>query len=207
VVGENRVDLQITCGGGVVALRSLEGAIEMDNGHRQIDTDLLTREIRLTLGQLPTGFREAVTRIKVFGRTEWIQPLADEIAVIAERMGLPVELRPVTQVDGVGALASIPESAPPALVMALRCLEVNPPVSSFCLPRSAIDGTRSAVLIAPDPLVERDCRVRCPADFAGLPRAVYLAFDLGITLARHRTTSHGNRWNATKHPQVSTVVR
>jgi hypothetical protein len=135
VVGENRVDLQITCGGGVVALRSLEGAIEMENGHRQIDTDLLTREIRLTLGQLPTGFREAVTRIKVFGRTEWIQPLADEIAVIAERMGLPVELRPVTQVDGVGALASIPESAPPALVMALRCLEVNPTGFEFLPPK------------------------------------------------------------------------
>ena len=123
VVGENRVDLQITCGGGVVALRSLEGAIETDNGQRQIDTDLLTREIRLTLGQLPAGFREAVTKIRVFGRTEWTQPLAEEIAAIAGRMGLPVEVRLLAQVDGVAVLASLPEGAPPALVMALRGLE------------------------------------------------------------------------------------
>ncbi len=135
VVGENRVDLQITCGGGVVALRSLEGAIEIENGQRQIDTDLLTREIRLTLGQLPAGFREAVTRIRVFGRTEWTQPLADEIAAIAGRMGLPVELQPIAQVDGVGALASIPESAPPALVMALRSLEGNPTGFEFLPPK------------------------------------------------------------------------
>jgi len=135
VVGENRVDVQITCGGGVVALRSLEGAIEMDNGHRQIDTDLLTREIRLTLGQLPAGFREAVARIRVFGRTEWTQPLADEIAAVAARMGLPVELRPIAQVVGVGALASIPDSAPPALVMALRSFEGNPTDFEFLPPK------------------------------------------------------------------------
>jgi hypothetical protein len=135
VVGESRVDLQITCGGGVVALRSLEGAIETDNGHRQIDTDLLTREIRLTLGQLPAGFREAVTRIRVFGRAEWTQPLADEIAAIAGRMGLPVEVRPIAQVDGVVALTSVPEGASPALVMALRCLEGNPSGFEFLPPK------------------------------------------------------------------------
>jgi hypothetical protein len=135
VVGENRVDVQITCGGGVIALRSLEGAIEMENGQRQIDTDLLTREIRLTLGQLPAGFREAVTRIRVFGRTEWMQPLADEIAAIAGRMGLPVEMRPIAQVDGVGALSSLPEGAAPALVMALRSLEGNPTGFEFLPPK------------------------------------------------------------------------
>ena len=120
VVGENRVDLQITCGGGVVALRSLEGAIETDDGHRQIDTDLLTREIRLTLGQLPAGFREAVTRIRVFGRTEWTQPLADEIAAIAARMGLPVELRHVAQVDGVAVAGVEEQGQPDGLVVNAR---------------------------------------------------------------------------------------
>jgi hypothetical protein len=61
--------------------------------------------------------------------------LADEIAAIAERMRLPVELRPVAQVDGVGALASIPESAPPALGMALRSLEGNPTGFEFLPPK------------------------------------------------------------------------
>ena len=135
VVGENRVDLQITCGGGVVALRSLEGAIEMDGPRRQIDTELLTREIRLTLGQLPAGFREAVAKIRVFGRAGWTQPLAGEIAAIARRMGLPVEVRTVAQVEGVNALASIPENTLPALVMALRSLDGNPSSFEFLPPK------------------------------------------------------------------------
>ena len=68
VAGENGVDLQVTSGGGVVALRALPDAIEMDGANRNIDADALIREIRLTLGQLPREFSETVKQIRVFGR-------------------------------------------------------------------------------------------------------------------------------------------
>jgi hypothetical protein len=120
--GENSVDLQVTCGGGVVALRALQGAIEMDGARRQIDADLLTREIRLTLGQISKELSQTITRIRVFGRAEWRQPLADAVAACAKRLGLQVEVRSVLQADGVGTRVSAQENALPALVMAARCL-------------------------------------------------------------------------------------
>jgi len=120
--GENNVDLQVTCGGGVVALRALQGAIEMDGAKRQIDTDLLVREIRLTLGQLPKEFSEMITKIRVFGRSEWRQALADAIAPNVKRLGLQLEVRSALQADGVGTAVPAQENAPPALVMAARCL-------------------------------------------------------------------------------------
>jgi hypothetical protein len=193
VVGENRVDVQITCGGGVVALRSLEGAIEMENGHRQIDTDLLTREIRLTLGQLPSGFREAITRIRIFGRAEWTQPLANEIAVIARRMGLPVELRPLAQVDGVGALVSIPEGAPPALVMALRSLESNPTGFEFLPPKVS-------------PLMELAARFSSRRVFwsSATAGAAVLLILLAFFIQYVRLSILESRWHAIE-PQVTEI--
>jgi hypothetical protein len=38
------VGLQITCGGGVAALRALEGAIENEGGRRTLHADLVARE-------------------------------------------------------------------------------------------------------------------------------------------------------------------
>jgi hypothetical protein len=122
VAGDNSVDVQVTSGGGVVALRALQGAIEVDGAERQIDTDLLVREIRLTLGQLPKEFGETITRIRVFGRSEWRQPLADAIAPSVKRLGLQLEVRSALQADGVGTMVPVQENASPALVMAARCL-------------------------------------------------------------------------------------
>ena len=70
VAGESSVDLQVTSGGGVAALRALPDAIEMDGAERQIDTDLLAREIRVTLGQLPKELGETIKKIRVFDRLE-----------------------------------------------------------------------------------------------------------------------------------------
>jgi len=122
VAGETNVDLQVTCGGGVVALRALQGAIEIDGARRQIDADLLNREIRLTLGQLPGELSRTITKIRVFGRLEWRQPLADAIAACAKRLGLQVEARSVLQADGVGLQVPAQQNALPACAMATRCI-------------------------------------------------------------------------------------
>src|ERR1017187_6333045 len=91
-VGESQVALQITCGGGVAALRALEGAIENEGGRRVLQPDLVAREARITLGQLPAGLRETVKRVRIFGPRELTQPLADEMELRFEPMGLGVEV-------------------------------------------------------------------------------------------------------------------
>lgn len=91
-IGESHVGLQVTCGGGVAAMRALEGALEIAGGQRQLQTDLVAREVRITLGQLPAEFREAVKRIRIFGPRDLAQKLADELELRLEPMGLTVEL-------------------------------------------------------------------------------------------------------------------
>ncbi|MHB8520837.1 MAG: hypothetical protein ACYDH9_08760 [Limisphaerales bacterium] len=135
MVGENCVDLQVTCAGGVVALRALQGAIETDGAKRRIDVDLLTRELRLTLGQLPNEVRETITKMRVFGRAEWVRPVLDEIAAGAKAMGLQVEARSVPQADGIGPVIPVQENSPVALAMAARCLGGNTTGFEFLPPK------------------------------------------------------------------------
>ena len=66
-IGEDNIDLQITCGGGVGALRALEGALEIEGTRKLLHSDVVAREARITLGQLPSEFRETVRGVRIFG--------------------------------------------------------------------------------------------------------------------------------------------
>ena len=50
-VGAGSIDLQVTCGGGIAALRFVEGATESEGTQKRLDADVAAREIRITLGQ------------------------------------------------------------------------------------------------------------------------------------------------------------
>jgi hypothetical protein len=91
-IGETHVGLQVTCGGGIAALRALEGALETEGGDRQLRAELVTRETRITLAQLPPAVREQVRRIRIFGPRDLAQQLADELELRLEPLGLQVEL-------------------------------------------------------------------------------------------------------------------
>jgi len=60
VVGEQYVGLQITCNGGVSALRGLDSAMETESGARVLHGEVIAREARITLGQLSADLRESV---------------------------------------------------------------------------------------------------------------------------------------------------
>jgi hypothetical protein len=91
-IGETHVSLQITCGGGVAALRALEGAIESEAGRKKLHADHVAREARITLGQLPPELRETVKNVRIFGPRDLAQQLADEMELRFEPMGLRVEV-------------------------------------------------------------------------------------------------------------------
>src|SRR5262249_39879850 len=110
-VGENAVDLQLSADGGLVALRELPGVIAVDGARRRVDADLLRREIRLTRGQAPQEFSDSIKPIRVFGRAEWSQALADAIAPVAKRLGLSVEVKSGGKAGG---------QVPPASVLAAQ---------------------------------------------------------------------------------------
>lgn len=91
-IGYGSVGLQATCGGGIAALRFLDGGTDAEGGPRRLDADILAREIRITLGQLPEGFQKAIKKLRIFGRGEQARQFTDDIQPRASTMGLSVEL-------------------------------------------------------------------------------------------------------------------
>jgi len=136
-IGESHVGLQITAG-GVVALRGLEGAIENEAGRRTLVADAVTREARVTLGQLPGELNAKVKRIRIFGPKELAQQLADEMELRFEPMGLKVETVPAYAPDEFGV--TLPPDAPlsPAFSLAARYLTEQPPAFEFLPPKPTI---------------------------------------------------------------------
>ena len=76
----------------VAALRGLEGAIENESGHPVLHPGLVSREARITLGQLPAEVHQSIKRIRIFGPRELAQQLADEMELRFEPAGLKVEV-------------------------------------------------------------------------------------------------------------------
>jgi hypothetical protein len=88
----NTIDLQVTAGGGVVALRSLDGTIEGQGAQKTISADLVARELRITLGQLPGGLAQTPGRLKIFGQGELAKQLVNGLSPRLAAMGLKVEV-------------------------------------------------------------------------------------------------------------------
>ena len=134
-IGESQVSLQITGGGGVAALRSLDGAIENEGARRALRPGFVAREARITLGQLPASLRESVRRIRIFGPRDLAQPLADEMELRFEPLGLQVELVTAYRPDEFGV--EIPPAAPvsAAFSLAARRLAGQAPGFEFLPPK------------------------------------------------------------------------
>jgi hypothetical protein len=77
--GGSGVHLQVTSGGGIAILRTIEGAFEIEAGVAQLQTELLARELRITLGQLPSDLTESLRRMRVFGRDEAAAELVETL--------------------------------------------------------------------------------------------------------------------------------
>ena len=137
-VGENTVSLQITCGGGVAALRALEGAIENEGGRRTLHADLVARESRITLGQLPVELRDAVKRIRIFGPRELARQLADEMELRFEPVGLQVEVVSAYAPDEFRVQLPPEASVSAAFSLAARPLAEEPPAFEFLPPKPTL---------------------------------------------------------------------
>ncbi len=139
-IGERNVSLQVTAGGGVVALRSLDGAVEDEAGRRTLHVDLVARETRVTLGQLPGGLRDAVKRIRIFGPRELAQPLADELELRFDPAGLKVEWVSACAPDEFGVTLPGEALLSPAFCLAARFLAGQPPAFEFLPPKPSFIG-------------------------------------------------------------------
>jgi hypothetical protein len=134
-IGETHVALQVTCGGGVAALRALEGALEIEGSQRLLHADVVAREARITLGQLPAELRQAVRRVRIFGPQNLARQLADEMELRFESMGLEIEC--VNSYPPKQFGADLPAETPvsPALSLAAGLLAGQDTLFEFIPPR------------------------------------------------------------------------
>jgi hypothetical protein len=137
-IGESQVGLQITCGGGVAALRALEGAIENEAGRRTLQAEHVAREMRITLGQLPAELRDAVKRIRIFGPRDLAQQLADELTLRFEAMGFTIEVVSAYAPNEFGVPLPVEASLSPAFSLAARRLVEQAPTFEFLPPKPTI---------------------------------------------------------------------
>lgn len=91
VVGEARVDLLLAVGPGVVALRTLEGVFDTEGAEKRIQSELVARELRITIGQLPADIRDSIRQLNVIGAGRFARQLVDDIRPRAEALGLTVQ--------------------------------------------------------------------------------------------------------------------
>jgi hypothetical protein len=136
-IGENSVALQVTAG-GVLALRALEGAVESEGGRRELHTDVIAREARVTLGQLPGALRARIKRIRIYGPREFAQQLADEMELRFEPMGLKVETVAAYAPGEFGVTLPPETTLSPAFSLAARVLTGQPPAFEFLPPKPTL---------------------------------------------------------------------
>jgi hypothetical protein len=183
--GESSIGLQIRCGGGVPVLRAIEGAYEQDGGERRIQADQVAREIRITLGQLPPDVRDSMRRLRVFGRSDEADELAEQLRSREESLGIHTEQ--VAQYAPGDFGVQIPEgtSVSPALSLALGRLTGRVSGFEFLPPRVSawkqVTGRYSSGKLA-----------WAGATAGGIVLAILLVF----LIQQWQLARWKNRWNA-----------
>jgi hypothetical protein len=115
------VGLLVANGPGLIVHRFLEGVVSLDAGAPRIIPEVLARELRVSLGQLPAGVRELLKVVRVLGAG----PLADELAAAVQARASTLRVR-VERVDrlvtGYPAVPRMAAGMPlsPALAVAAR---------------------------------------------------------------------------------------
>jgi hypothetical protein len=121
-IGETNVSLQVTCGGGIVALRTIEGALEMEGSKRAVLNDVVAREIRITLGQMPAELRDGLRRIRIFGPSDEVRHLAGDLEKKFQPVGLAVEAVTRYTAGELGASVPADTAVSPAFSLAAAVL-------------------------------------------------------------------------------------
>lgn len=134
-IGETSIGLEIAAGGGVTALRAIEGAVENEAGKRVLQAELVAREVRITLGELPAGLRDSVKLIRIFGPRDLAQQLADALELRLESLGLKVEVVSKYALNEFGLELPAETAVSTATSLAASYLAGRRPVFELLLPR------------------------------------------------------------------------
>ena len=128
--GPGPVTLQVSAGGGILALRSFEGVAEDASGQPALHAEGVARELRITLGQLPEPWNGAIRKVLIFGPRALAESLAGALSARWAVSGFRVEVRS-PEIPGLPPATASGVSA----VVAARVLTARPAVLEFLPPK------------------------------------------------------------------------
>jgi hypothetical protein len=134
VPGHSAIALQVTAGGGIAVLRTIEDVFESDGVERRLHLDHLIRELRITVGQLPAAIRESLRGLRVFGRTQTADELMAQLTPRLDEIGLRAEQITQHPRDAFPFQLPADHDISPALSLALRHLVGVKPTLEFLPP-------------------------------------------------------------------------
>lgn len=91
VPGVRDVGLQVSCGGGLVMLRTLESPAGAEGADGPGAMEGFLRELRITLGQLPVPIRESLRRVRILGAGDRTEEVREALQGRAAAWGMSVE--------------------------------------------------------------------------------------------------------------------
>ncbi len=125
--GPGPVTLQVSAGGGILALRSFEGIAEDASGQPSLHADSIAREVRITLGQLPEPWNGSIRKVLIFGSQASAESLAVALSSRWTVSGFRVEVRS-PEIPGLPASTV-------SSVLAARVLSARPAILEFLPPK------------------------------------------------------------------------
>ena len=133
--GSTAANLQVTRNGGIIALRSLDGAVDLSGESPAVRVDTVSREIKITLGQLPEELESGIRLLRVLGPSDLARSLATGLESRLGAAGFRVEAvtGPSQGVPSLPQLATAPFTA--ATRAAARKLQSQPAALEFLPPR------------------------------------------------------------------------
>lgn len=133
----NLLQLRLAAGQGLVALRVIDDAFIASEGSPDLhpDLDLILRELRITLGQLPPDIRSALSLARVIGPSDLARSFAAALRDRAGTLGLRVDCIHELRTDGLPFRTPTRPPATPALATALLAAAGATPTLDFLPPR------------------------------------------------------------------------
>jgi hypothetical protein len=184
VPGIDHIRMQLTLGGGIALLRTIEGAFDLAGAERQLQADHVLREMRITLGQMAPEIRTRLKRVVVVGNSEDAEELVETLEARVRDQGL--ELTHVRKPEKGSLPLNTPDNAvlSPALALAVCRLASKEMALEFLPPKISAWQQLSSKYSSPRLMT-------VGVGVGGVAAAVLLAFFVQQTMLWY----WGARWN------------
>jgi len=132
---QTALNLQISFGGGLVALRTIDLPAGPETGEARFDPQDIMREIRVTLGQLEPEVQNAIRQARVFGQNDNADELLEVVEPHLTRLGLKVDHVKHLPAQTFGTTVEHEMPVSQAAALAILHLTGTPPLLEFLPPR------------------------------------------------------------------------